>query len=96
MKNLIANAWADFASNVIPPDAGAQQIENARQIYYAGAVAAFEAIVRPGDDVLKPSQASERLAQTVSVINALHDELGEHARLTLTRMAGSDAAPGKH
>jgi len=66
--NTIAKEWDSYAAKVVPKNAGAVQVSETRQGFYAGAAAALNIMTTVGE-----RNVSEAVG--VAIIAGMHDEL---------------------
>lgn len=53
-RRMLGDAWAEYREKLIPPEAGAVQVEETRRAFYAGAIQVFHGIhngLSGGDDI---------------------------------------------
>lgn len=68
---IVGAAWRDYMTKVIPPEASADQLEESRRCFYAGAATIFDAMTAMGDDSVTEAEGVARLESITA-------ELGEY------------------
>lgn len=71
-RTIIADAWEDYRTKVVPPDAGPGQIRDLRNAFYGGAlsvVSGMLALLQPG---------SEPTADDLTIADDVDAELRAH------------------
>jgi hypothetical protein len=77
----VAEMWADYQRNVLPPDAGEIQVQECRRAFYAGAHAMYTDCTWGIGDPSVPERVGE------AHLEKIHDELQAFKRDVLGKRA---------
>ena len=87
-KKLIARAWESYLRTVIPKDAGAVQIKESRQAFFAGSAVLFQTIMMVLEPGAEPTNHDMRVMDDLQhEINAFGQELDAAVLTTVLREA---------
>lgn len=84
---LIARAWESYRRAILPSDAGAVQVKETRQAFFAGA-AILQTLV-----MTKVSAGDEITAEDMAMMAALQEELDAFGREIDAAVLGISTAP---